>query len=335
MLKLYASIGLALAVLLEAVLLYLLIAIDGPSVGTVPWLVVHVLMCIIASVCACWFIVDLTNKDARKVVAFTFAVSLSIPFVGILGVLVSLTYGLHQANKRHVEDVYWQFTKNADLPFTAPVGRSPGRVDGRGFVEQLQYSGNADDLYKKVLAARNIRNSLSVSALKEAISHSDDRIRLTAYQILDTKVTDLNREIQNLEKSAALQNKQDGSNTWLQIASNYWELLTIEKDEPVARKQLLQKAYEAAITAVKILPTNRNAHFTLGRIALLQNNERVASVAFDRAMALGMPTEKAMPYRAEAAFLKKDFKMVSSCIAQIDDAFKDYPPLCHLADYWK
>jgi len=245
-----------------------------------------------------------------------------------------MIYGIYHSNNRHEEDVFWQYTKNTELPFTAPINRKIGKLDSRGFAEQLIYSNQTVELYKKVLAVNNIQNSLSVGALKEAIKHKDERIRLTAYQTLDKKVTHLNKQIQRLEVLAQNQGVQDQSNTWLQIASNYWELLTLEKDEPVAREQLLKKASEAAVNAVRILPTNRNAHFTLGRIALLQGKERMAAVAFDRAMALGMPIEKTMPYRAEAAFQARDFKKVAESIDRIDESFKVYPPLRQIAQYW-
>jgi len=327
-------LGIGAALLIEAGLVYLVV-VDNPLPGGLfLWLIAHVVASALAAIGTALYITELTTLNGRKMFLFSFAFGVSMPLVGALGILVALLYGSEQANRRHTEDVYWQFTKNADLPFTAPVGRAYSRHDSRGFVEQLQYSDEADVLYKKVLAARNIRNSLSVAALKSAIAHSDERIRLTAYQTLDNKVTQLNRQIQRLEKDAKGQGSEDQSNTWLQISSNYWELLTLEKDEPVARKQLLEKASAAALNAVKVLPTNRNAHFTLGRIALLQGNERVAAVAFDRSMALGMPIEKAMPYRAEAAFQAENYSEVADCIDQIDDAFKAYPPLCHLAEYW-
>jgi len=257
-----------------------------------------------------------------------------MPLVGATGCLGAMLYGIYYANHRHDENVFWQFTKNADLPFTAPINRKISKLDSRGFVEQLSYSNQAEALYKKVLASDNIQNSLSVGALKQGVKHADERIRLTSYQILDKKVTQLNRQIQQLEESAQSQGVQDQSNTWLQIASNYWELLTLEKDEPIAREQLLNKASDAALNAVKILPTNRNAHFTLGRIALLQDKQRMAAVAFDRAMALGMPIEKAMPYRAEAAFQARDFTKVVESINSVDESYKAYPPLSHLAAYW-
>lgn len=333
--KLIASIALVLSLVLQSLLLASLASGKGLVAAPVLWLFAHLILCLISAAAITVFASRLTPAEPRGLFVFSFCLCISMPLVGAVGAIGALSYGIYHSNNRHEENVYWQFTRNAELPFTAPIGRSMTKRDSRGFVEQLNFSSQTNDLYKKVLAAANIRNALSVGALKAAIRHSDDRIRLTAYQTLDNKVTGLNKEIQKLEHHARGQGAEDQSNTWLQIASNYWELLTLEKDEPIAREQLLKKASSAAINSVRLLPTNRNAHFTLGRIALLQGKERVASVAFDRAIALGMPTEKAMPYRAEAAFQARDFNKVAESIGQVDDAFKLYPPLCHVARYWE
>jgi len=334
LLKLIASVALILSLVAQAFLLGALAAGTGVAEVSAVWVFFHVISSAVAAVAVTVFAAQLTPGNPKSLFFYCFSLCASMPLIGAIGSLGALTYGIYHSNNRHEENVYWQFTKNAELPFTAPIGRSVSKPDSRGFVEQINYSNDPDALYKQVLAAGNIRNALSVGALKNAIKHSDDRIRLTAYQTLDKKVTHLNKEIQKLEQSARGQGAEDQSNTWLQVASNYWELLTLEKDEPIAREQLLKKASEAAINSVRILPTNRNAHFTLGRIALLQNKDRMAAVAFERSMALGMPTEKAMPYRAEAAFQARDFNKVAESISQVEDSFKAYPPLCHLAGYW-
>lgn len=335
MLPKFIAIGaLVLSILVQAFLLGSLAIQSTISEMPVVWTIFHVISSSVAAAAITFFASQLTQANSRHMFFYCLSLCIAIPLVGPIGSLGALVYGIYNSNNSHEDNVYWKFTKNAELPFTAPIGREVSKPDSRGFVEQITYSDNPDALYKKVLAAGNIQNALSVGALKNAIKHSDDRIRLTAYQTLDKKVTHLNKEIQKLEETARGQGAKDQSNTWMQIASNYWELLTLEKDEPIAREQLLKKASEASINAVRILPTNRNAHFTLGRVALLQNKYRIAAVAFDRAMALGMPAEKAMPYRAEAAFHARDFKKVAESINQVEDAFKAYPPLCHLARYW-
>lgn len=261
-------------------------------------------------------------------------VSLAVPFVGLVGIGAALILGIHFADERHREPVYWQVTRNAQLPFTTPIGRDSKKPDRRGFAEHLLYSEDEDDLHRKVLSAGNMRASLAVSTLKRALRHHDERIRLTAYKTLDKKVTELNREIQQLEKQTKTTQGADRSNAWLQIASNYWELLTLENDEPVARKQLLSKAAAASAMAVKVLPTNRNAYFTLGRAKLAQGDARRAVMAFHKAKQLGMPIEKVTPYLAEAAFICRDFKSASVLLKSIDKAFLRYPPLKNVAEYW-
>jgi len=315
LLRLIAFVALALSLLCQAVLLSGLamqsIIIEQPII----WLFLHTIASVVSALAINVFISELALGENKSYFLYCLLLCISMPFVGTIGCLGAMLYGIYCSNHRHDEDVYWQFTKNAELPFTAPLDRKISKLDSRGFVEQLSFSNQTNSLYKKVLASGNIQNSLSVGALKQGVKHSDERIRLTAYQILDKKVTKLNRQIQQLEKLAQGQGAEDQSNTWLQIASNYWELLTLEKDEPIAREQLLNKAAYAASQSVKILATNRNAHFTIGR-------------------ALGMPVEKVMPYRAEAAFNARDFNKVVESINSVDASYKVYPPLCHLAAYW-
>lgn len=334
LLRLIACAAFVLSLLCQAVLLSGLVTqsafVELPTI----WILLHAIASIVSALAINAFLAELIPGENKSLFYYCFLFCFAMPFVGTIGCFAAMMYGVYYSNNRHEETVYWQFTKNAELPFTAPLERKISKLDSRGFVEQLIYSSQNNSLYTKVLAADNIKNSLSVAALKEGVKHSDERIRLTSYQILDKKVTQLNRQIQQLEELAKNQGKHDQSNTWLQIASNYWELLTLEKEEPIAREQLLDKASAAAMNAVKIMTTNRNAHFTLGRIALLQGKERMATVAFERSMVLGMPVDKAMPYRAEAAFNLRDFKKLVESINSVDASYKAYPPLSYVADYW-
>ena len=313
------------------------------------WLSVHVIASIGTAVAVALIASELLDDSNERIPVvkkpwlhpvagislLTLCTALAVPVVGGPGIVICLLAGTWFANNRETEDVYWHITDNIDLPFVTPIGRKVAAYDSRGFLEQLMYSENTDDLYKKVLAASNIKAALSVSLLKKAVEHPDDKIRLTAYQTLDSKVTGLNREIQRLEVIARNQKGRDSANTWLQIASNYWELLTLEKGEAVTRKQLLKKAAVAARKAIEIQPSNRNAHFTLGRTALMQNDLETADDAFKQAAALGMPSEKILPYLAEVSFNKRDFGRVAHYLNNVDDAFKVYPPLSQVSGYWQ
>ncbi|MFK7854128.1 MAG: hypothetical protein AB8B79_08450 [Granulosicoccus sp.] len=342
--KIIALLCIAIAALGQLYLLFNLIGVSDQALPAYQWLMLHGALCAVASVAASVVLVQslhghkyanvASGSDHPKLVLFVFAICFLIPFVGTLGFAGAFMYGFREANLSNQEPDYWQVTKLAQLPFTTPIGRKATDVDSRGFTEHLMYSKDEQDLYKKVLAAANIENSLSVSALKQAMRHPDERIRLTAYKTLDKKVSDLNRDIQHLESRLAMGDGLESSNSWLHIASNYWELLTLEKDEPVAREQLLEKASGAAIQAVSMLPVNRNAHFILGRVSLLQGNGRRARVAFERASALGMPDDKVLPYLAEVEFKEHNFPRVRALLNQLDPSIRAYPPLSHVAEYW-
>ena len=258
------------------------------------------------------------------------------------------------ANASRERTPYWQTIEPVALPFGVPPRREVPRFDERGLGEQLRHSTDADTLYRRTLAAASMRDSLSIGALKAAVAHADDRIRLTAYQMVDAKVTRLNREIQRLEAGIErLEGVPDGgsgvgpgdgpgdgasaherSTAWLQVAANYRELLTLEEAEPVARRQLLDKACAAAARAVEALPTSRSAHFMHGRLALLNGDLVAADASLERAVELGMSRDTVAPRLAESAFVARDFPRVRELLAGIDPAHRTWPPLRQVAEQW-
>lgn len=342
LLKILTLSGLVIATALESVLV---LALVQPDIGLplqihhrIEWAAIHVFACILAAAVIALYAHRPPGeaKRGRYIPFFTlcFLVALALPLLGVLGVAGSMWYGLKRADERQRLVNYWQLTKNPELPFTTPIGRRVGAYDSRGFVEQLTFDQDTDGLYRKVLAAANVRSSLSVDALKTAVQHQEERVRLTGYQSLDRKITALNLEIQRLEKATEQQQEDEKSNTWLHIASNYWELLTLEKDEPIARRQLLDKAATAAFKSTELNHRNRNAFYTLGRVSLLQGNTSLASRALERAYELGMPRETVVPYLAEVAFKQRNFAQVRELLQSIDSAFRQYPPLRQVAEYW-
>lgn len=298
------------------------------------WLISHALASVLAAISIAAMLNKLVpGKRLPLLILFT-SLSFFLPFLGALGTLLSIGFGAIIARGRHQENVFWQVTGNADLPFAAPIDRPLPKFDSRGFVEQLAFDTETEKLYNKVAAAKHIRNSESGPILKSAVGHSNERIRLVAYQMLDKKVNNLNREIQRLENDAKVAEGSSKSNVHLQIANNYWELLTLEDDEPVAREELLDKAATQATRSLAIEPRNVNAHFLLGQIYLKQGDTENATTSFKRSIELGISVDKAMPYIAEAAYKARDFKKLRRTLADISPAFKTYPPMSNVIEYW-
>lgn len=300
------------------------------------WLMLHSVTTALFALASGLWLGGRTSLKTKPLMVFIFAMNICMPGIGGIATVISLLVGNRVWLNRVAHETDFLVTQNSALPFTTPTGRKATVPDSRGFVEQLRYSSSSDSdaLYQKVLSSKNIRNSISVGVFREAVTHSDERIRLTAYQILDRKVSDLNLEIQRLEAATSDNGSKEQAVTWLQIANNYWELLTLEQGDAVARKQLLNKAVDAAKKSVELNPDNRNACLVLGRVCLSNRQFEDAERALGRALVLGMPGDKVVPYLAEVAFGKREFKKVRLLLDTLDDAFKQYPPLKQVVEYW-
>jgi len=332
------SVLLPLIAVVACLQLFLVWQLIAPSIPMLAspwvWLIAHAKTALIFGCLAGIWVGHFTQLNAKAMAVFITCCGLFMPGVGGLSSLLALAVAHRVWVNREADVTDYVVTENASLPFTTPIGRKATVPDSRGFVEQLRYSKDADNMYQKVLSSSYIRNSLSVNVLREAVKNPDERIRLTAYQILDKKVNDLNAEIQRLEKNAKHQDSKNSATTWLQIANNYWELITIEKSDPIARKQLLKKSVDAAQRSVSENEGNRNAHLVLGRVCLASSDYEAAEKSLVRALQLGMPMDKVVPYLAEVAFGKREFKKVHQLLLSLDDAFKQYPPLKQVAEYW-
>lgn len=323
-------IALSVELLLAATLVYK----DLAPVPDTVWLLAHTLASLLAAIALASMLYKLVPGKRIPLVALLFLISFFLPLVGATGLWFSLTFGSLIARSKHQTNEYWQFTSNADLPFAAPIDRPLPKLDSRGFIEQLAFDTETDKLYNRISSTKNIRNIQSAPVLKSAVGHSNERIRLLAYQMLDKKVNQLNREIQRLEGEAQRAAGNGKAHLHLQIANNYWELLTLEDDEPVARQELLTKASNHARTALENEPSNVNAHFILGQLCIKQNSPEEAITAFERAMQLGMSSDKTLPYIAEAAFLQRNFTKLRTVVNEISPAFRNYPPMSKVVEYW-
>lgn len=326
--------------------LFLVLLDDEPGLAAPAWLAAHAAAATLAGTGLALLAAARSRTAAPRWLVPCIAICVALPLMGGIGLGGTLLAGIGLANSRRGRTDHWQTIDPIGLPFAPPAPRPVPHHDTRGLDEQLRHSRDVDTLYRRVLAAASMRDALSIGALKRAVGHEDDRVRLTAYQTIDTKVTRLNREIQRLEAgverladrtgagSADPVAARERSTAWLQIAANYRELLTLEEAEPVARRQLLDKASTAARRAVAARPDNRSAHYTLGQLALLRGDLPLADAALERAIALGMSPDTVAPRLAESAFLARDFARARRLMAGIDPAHRAYPPMRALAEHW-
>lgn len=264
----------------------------------------------------------------------TFLFSLFIPGVGGLGITLAVMFVIARGSAGAQALYSWQITRVVDLPFNSPQDRDAKVPDSRGFTEHLLFSSEDEDIYRKVLASDNMKGALTIDTLYLATQHKNERIRDAAQRILDKKVAQLNQTIAKLELALDCVEPDQLSDTWLQIANNYWKLLTLNRGESVANTELLNKAGTAALKATSVSPSNCNAHYILARVSLAQGDMKAAKVAFEKALSSGMPADRVIPYLAECAFAEQDYPGVENLLSRLDKSIVAYPPLSHVARFW-
>ena len=328
--------GTPIAPVLEAVLP------GGASPGA-SWFALHGLAAALAGTGVALLAAARSRTAPERWLAPCLAACAAMPVVGAPGLAGALLAGIGAANASRERAPRWTTIEPVALPFAAPARRAVPRHDVRGLGEQLRHSTDVDALYRRVLAAASMPDALSVGALQAAIAHPDDRVRLTAYQTLDAKVSRLNLEIQRLEAGIErLEELADDpaaarelSNAWLQVTANCRELLTLEEAEPVARRQLLDKAADAATRAARARPTSAGAHYALGQVALQRGDLAAADAFLARALKLGMSIDTVAPRLAESAFAARDYPRVRALLGRIGPAHLAYPPLRDVAEQWR
>lgn len=260
--------------------------------------------------------------------------TLFVPGVGGPASLVVLSYAKYLCSKQRQAAADLQLTRWAELPFKASSAGSVNAFEGRGVTEHVVYASDDTDLYRKVLAASDVRASLAVDWLRQAMRHSDERIRLTASESLRSEMTRLHHTLRELNARVYACAEDQRSDIWLQIAGSYWQLMLLEDGESDAGNKWVAKAGEAACEALGAQPANRHAHYMLGRVSLAQADTQRATVALKYAQELGMPSEKTLPYLAECAFIDRDFRKVKQLLAQLDKTVVSNPPLSQVAQFW-
>ncbi len=297
------------------------------------WIAAHALASMLVAFGTWRALAPVCRAELRDALGLLFALSFFMPVAGALGG-AALGVAVRYAGSREKEEAFWELTPPVELPFAPPQNRSPERVDGRGFIEQIRFEGESQRLFNRIVATRHMRDSQAAPILRSALHHRSEKIRLLAYSMLDKKIERINRRIARLEALAEAGNGEVRANTHLQLASNYWELLSLEDAEATMRNQLLEKVRWHAAKATAIDPGNVNGHFTLGLVELRLRRPEQAERSLRLAMHLGMPNEKVLPYLAEVAFQQRRFASVRDHLRALPSAFRTYPPVAQLAEYW-
>ena len=260
-----------------------------------------------------------------------FLLLFTLPVLGIIGVVVALTFALCKPLKN--DDIEIEEHKIPELPFEArAISANPTYSIG-GLKAILKHASEPNKRLSAVMAARHMSDSQAIPILKLALKDLEDDIRLLAYSTLDGKETKLNEKISLYQQEIAATTKQPKlSNLQKQLAEFYWELSYLGLAQGALQKYVLEKAETLAQQSIEHVKTPATFIF-LGRISLALGKYEIAHEYLLKAAELGMARRHVLPYKAEVAFCMNKFDDCKRYLKELPEQPKG-SELRHLQEYW-
>ncbi|MBB1354321.1 HEAT repeat domain-containing protein [Pseudoalteromonas sp. SR45-5] len=260
-----------------------------------------------------------------------FLLLFTLPVLGIMGVVVALTFALCKPLKN--DEIEIEEHKIPELPFEArAISANPTYSIG-GLKAILKHANEPNKRLSAVMAARHMSDSQAIPILKLALKDLEDDIRLLAYSTLDGKETKLNEKISLYQQEIAVTTKQPKlSHLQKQLAELYWELSYLGLAQGALRKYVLEKAEALALQSIEHVKTPATFIF-LGRISLALDKYEIAHEYLLKATEFGMARRHVLPYKAEVAFCMNKFDDCKRYLKELPEQPKG-SELRHLQEYW-
>ena len=188
---------------------------------------------------------------------------------------------------------------------------------------------------RALVALQNISGHIASPLLRNVLADPSEDIRLLAYGMLDNKEKLLNEAIH--QQTARLQQTAESSADSLdatrKLADLYWELVYQELAQGDLRTHALQQSLTYTTLALARAPDDAALHLRHGRLLQSLGQAQAARAAYDRALALGMPKTRVVPYLAEAAYDLNDYTRVRALMHELGN-WQSLPRLRPVIAYW-
>lgn len=188
---------------------------------------------------------------------------------------------------------------------------------------------------RALVALQNVSGHIASPLLRNVLADPSEDIRLLAYGMLDNKEKLLNEAIhrQAARLHAADTASTDHLDATRKLADLYWELVYQELVQGDLRTHALQQSLTYTRQALARVPDDAALHLRHGRLLQSLGQPQEARAAYDRALALGMPKTRIVPYLAEAAYDLHDYSGVRTLMHELGD-WQSLPRLRPVIAYW-
>lgn len=245
--------------------------------------------------------------------SFLFTLQFAIPFIGSLGVFTGVLLALYLP--RSSRETPWQEISSPELPYR-PIDMERQVIYSEGGLRQvLRDAVSPEKRLEALLATRQMTGPQATEILREALRDPEDDVRLLAYSMLEQKEKRLALEAGRIQ--AALRDTKGGDWEALnrKLAQIWWEIAYLGLAQGGLRLHYLH-ASRGVLQSLVHEYARHNDWRLLGRIELSLGNVESADEAFDGAITAGANPHAIYPYKAEVAFLRRDYRGVRYYLAR-------------------
>ncbi|TAN73698.1 MAG: hypothetical protein EPN14_09685 [Gallionella sp.] len=303
------------AILLEASAVAALFLAENGLALLLWFLLLHGLASLALALSAWHYLPAYYRATRRLTLWLLFNFSFFVPVLGPVGLIVAA-----------LVSVYWPHLiayrpfGNVSLPeFDLSLHHASPQFGQGGIKSRLANTViPTDRRLQALLSLGDVPAHIASPMLHDMLDDSTDDVRLVAYGILDAKEKQINAKIHDELKTLAGTGDDALRLVSLRhLAELYWEHVYSGLAKGDLRLHALETATGYLARALELAPRNPGLWFLKGRLLREQQQPDAALAALDRAVACGLPEERALPYLAELAFERRDYAAVRAMLDKI------------------
>ncbi|HZX33322.1 MAG TPA: hypothetical protein VFF03_18365 [Rhodocyclaceae bacterium] len=288
-----------------------------------------------ASALFCLFALALLPQRMAKprlpLLALFFGAGYALPIVGFVAVLA----GIHFL-RRLPPEADREFFRSLQIPELDPHQRA-----GKGFnqagLRSFLNNGKAPVAarLRALVALQNVSGRVSAPLLREVLSNPSEDIRLLAYGMLDRQEKRLSKAIHLEVRQLAEHPPGSPENRAAarRLSDLFWELVYQELAQGDLRTHALEESLRYARVCLGYTPDDPVLLLREGRLVQELGDPLGAQAIYERAMAMGLPKTRIVPYLAEVAYDLGDYGSVRSLMAELG-GWESLPRLRPVIKYW-
>lgn len=192
----------------------------------------------------------------------------------------------------------------------------------------------AADRLSALVAIQSMPTRTTGTLLRDLLADPVEDVRLIAYGTLDHAENEIMQKIYQTGQALEAAN-DDGERHALnrRLAELHFELVYQNLVQGAVYRHTLEQADRHARAALDTDDGDAALWLIRGRLALASGKPEDAEASMARAQALGFPRERLVPWLAEVAYLRGDYRQVSALLASLGNAAV-FPTLKPAVSYW-